>query len=178
MNMYDNKDNSDIFGFGNIFSYDNVPAEMTVASRLRHYFPELTFESDRIEEIMTNSPTVKAFKAPQKISLVISIEEIIRKALRDDEINSLSMIIIETWPKSFKYFTQITEKFNHPHNPEFHLKAMIIERKKDNLRLLIFDKSYQIWTMFTEDGRVLSMPRQIARLYYIHYGKYLIYSVQ
>ena len=174
MRAYDN-DAAEFSRFGNVFSYENT-AGITVARRLKKLLPRLSTESEDIRNILIDYPGVKTFKAPKKFILTVTIENIINKTLGD--IGSLKLVIVETWPKSIKYFSQISEKLKRSDNSAFHLSVMIIEKNPGSLRIMIFDKSFQIWTMFTEDGRVLSMPRQMARLFYVLYGKYLIYSAQ
>lgn len=160
--------NEEFAQFGNVFSYGNK-TEMSVAGRLKQFVPELTGgESEVIEEILMNA---KIIKAPRSFSLTNSIGDIIRSTLfREKETQIHSVIVVNTWPKSVKYFSQISEQYG-----QMYLKVMLIERNTKST-VLAFDKTFQVWTMFTEDGRALSMPRQIARLYYVHYGKYLIYS--
>ena len=179
--MYDNagEDGSSCLGFdqfGNVLSYENE--EISVAGRLKQFIPELRIKSERLERIAWNSETAKLINAPHKFSLTVSIDDIIAAALRGEAGNlNSSVIVVKTHPKSIKYFTQISEKLNLK-QPSFHLKAMIIEEESSASppSILIFDKTFQVWTKFSEDGRILSMPRQIARLYYTLYGKYLIYG--
>lgn len=156
-----NYDNNVNFGeFGNLFSYEKK--EMSVTSRLKELLSEFRSEKENIEEIFSSY----LITAPQKFSLTVSIENIIRNSAQTNS----PIIVVKTWPSSIKLFTQVSEIFD-----QLYLKAMLIEKESKTF-ILVFDKTFQVWTIFSEDGRVLSMPRQIARLYYTRYGKYLIYG--